>query len=381
MEVTVNRPITYQIEDHRTNQRKRKLSDSRGFTYTVKVKARAKKEVFTSAATIVQDVLQARVNESEPDNSRPDVEKLIRRANRAREKMRPKHPINLEDFRVDHAFIPDNFYLEVAKVDDRRYFLFATPDGLETLAKAIRWYMDGTFKIVRAPFYQLLTIHMFMKSANSMKQVPLAFILMSGKRKTDYAKVLSVLLDHMPRQPKVDSVVVDFEAGLWQAIRETMPDLEIHGCAFHWTQAVWQNHIAPAFRQLRGLAATPQLEELMTYLEETWIINPMWPTKFWSVYLQSIRTNNDVEGWHRRLNDKSPYGQLPFYILVPLLHQEASLLPLQHKLVSEGKLCRRQRKTGQQQRIFQLWDKYEDKQLRSRRFLFLCGKVFGPIDK
>lgn len=90
---------------------------------------------------------------------------------------------------MDHAFIPDNFYLEVAKVDDCHYFLFATPNGLETLAKAIRWYMDGTFKIVRAPFYQLLTIHTFMKSADSMKQVPLAFILMSGKRKTDYAKV------------------------------------------------------------------------------------------------------------------------------------------------------------------------------------------------
>lgn len=38
MEVTVNRPITYQIEEHGTNQGKRKLSDSRGFTYTVKVR-------------------------------------------------------------------------------------------------------------------------------------------------------------------------------------------------------------------------------------------------------------------------------------------------------------------------------------------------------
>lgn len=36
----------------------------------------------------------------------------------------------------------------------------------------------------------------------------------------------------------------------------------------------------------------------MTYLEDTWIANPMWPTKCWSVYRQSIRTNNDVEGWH-----------------------------------------------------------------------------------
>lgn len=38
MEVTVNRPITYQIDEHGTNQGKRKLSDSRGFTYTVKVR-------------------------------------------------------------------------------------------------------------------------------------------------------------------------------------------------------------------------------------------------------------------------------------------------------------------------------------------------------
>lgn len=108
-------------------------------------------------------------------------------------------------------------------------------------------------------------------------------------------------------------------------------------------------------------------QELMTYLEETWIANQM----------QSIRTNNDIEGWHRRLNDRQ------LHILVALLYQEVSLLPLQRKLVhvSEGKLCRRERKTGQQQRIFRLWDKYKDKYLRSRWFLFLCGKVIGPIDK
>lgn len=94
---------------------------------------------------------------------------------------------------MDHAFIPDYFYLEEAKVDDRRHFIFATPDGLEILAKAKRRYMDGTFTIVQAPFYQLLTIHAFIKSADAMKQVPLGCILMSEKRKTDYAKVSELL--------------------------------------------------------------------------------------------------------------------------------------------------------------------------------------------
>uniref|UniRef100_A0A8W8NY97 C2H2-type domain-containing protein n=1 Tax=Magallana gigas TaxID=29159 RepID=A0A8W8NY97_MAGGI len=44
----------------------------------------------------------------------------------------------------------------------------------------------------------------------------------SGKRKTDYAKVLSVLLDHMARQPTTAGVIVDIEEGIWKTVRETI---------------------------------------------------------------------------------------------------------------------------------------------------------------
>jgi hypothetical protein len=40
------------------------------------------------------------------------------------------------------------------------------------------------------------------------------------------------------------------------------------------------------------------------------------------------RTNNDVEGWHRRLNKKACDLTPPFYDLVTFLHAEASLLPM-----------------------------------------------------
>ena len=60
--------------------------------------------------------------------------------------------------------------------------------------------------------------------------------------------------------------------------------------------------------------------------------------------MQAVRTNNDVEGWHRRLNKRAVGGQVPLYVLVPLLHSEAKLVSIQMKLVSEGKLSRYHRR-------------------------------------
>ena len=52
----------------------------------------------------------------------------------------------------------------------------------------------------------------------------------------------------------------------------------------------------------------------------------MWPAAFRGVVMMPVRTNNHVEGWHRRFNSRAGRGQLQLYILVPLLHKDASLV-------------------------------------------------------
>ena len=38
----------------------------------------------------------------------------------------------------------------------------------------------------------------------------------------------------------VKQVTVDFEVGVWEAIRPVLPEVETRGCVFHWTQADWE---------------------------------------------------------------------------------------------------------------------------------------------
>ena len=79
-----------------------------------------------------------------------------------------------------------------------------------------------------------------------------------------------------------------------------------------------------------------------------------------TVHRQSVRTNNDVEGWHHRINRKAQKPNLQMYILIVLLHKEARLLPTQLKMV-RGKTLMLPKEM--QHRIFALWDKYSEQEI------------------
>ena len=53
-------------------------------------------------------------------------------------------------------------------------------------------------------------------------------------------QVLKTILDPLPIAPDVQQVTLDFEMAMWAALRIILPDVQIKGCVFHWTQAIWR---------------------------------------------------------------------------------------------------------------------------------------------
>ena len=100
---------------------------------------------------------------------------------------------------------------------------------ISILSQAKNWYTDVTFKVVHKPFTQLFSVHVFVKSGESVKQIPLIFAIMSGKCKQDYTEVFKAIDALLPTrnvQTLTYLTYLDFEAAMWQAAAEVFPTVE-----------------------------------------------------------------------------------------------------------------------------------------------------------
>lgn len=146
------------------------------------VKESAKEHLFKSSAAIVNEVLLGEMTDAPCPSMPIKPDHLARAANRVRQQMRPTDPVDLA-FYIDERHIPTGFLRVDIAVGENQHILFATDKQLNLLGKAKVWYVDATFKLCRPPFTQLFSVNAFIKEGESCKQVPLLFILMSGKKK------------------------------------------------------------------------------------------------------------------------------------------------------------------------------------------------------
>jgi len=69
-------------------------------------------------------------------------------------------------------------------------------------------------------------------------------------------------------------------------------------------------HIAPTMYEMRKLTTHTQLIQLLDYVEATWLSSSVWDVAAWSIFGREMRTNNDVDGWHHRMNARSSQCKL-----------------------------------------------------------------------
>lgn len=140
-------------------------------------------------------------------------------------------------------------------------------------------------------------------------------------------------------------------------------------------------HIAGSFDWLKSQCPETDnpaaLEKLLRYFDRNWINNNTSPPSSWSNYKRTVRTNNDVEGWHQGLNGSTPIAHPNMYFLLFLLGVETARLPLQIRMVCQQQVIRRCRKETilKNQRLNKLWEEYDSKDITTSAFLRACGKL------
>ncbi|KAK2143533.1 hypothetical protein LSH36_834g02085 [Paralvinella palmiformis] len=151
------------------------------------VEEQGTRRLFESAAGIIEEAIIGSMEPKQSCPALPETINLARRVNWARQKLRPRDPTDLH-FVLDSSHVTDEFLMKDVSNDTRRHVVLASDTMLYLL-------VDATFKVVKK-----LSIHTFVKSGTCTKQVPLAFTLMSGKRRSGYVVVLKGIIDLLPNR-------------------------------------------------------------------------------------------------------------------------------------------------------------------------------------
>ena len=218
------------------------------------------------------------------------------------------------------------------------------------LSTKVHWCVDGTFRSVPHLYLQLFTIHAF----EGDKLIPLIYCLLSAKTRVIYSELFRALKDNAGNLNVVlapELVTCDFESGLIKSIRLEFPNACVRGCYFHFFQAIFRKvqvlglsqlyvHDGPhqiyirkllaldfvlielislTFQGLRNDGAV-ELQTLFDYFEHYWI--EVVDHKLWNMYGVQRRTNNNLEGWHLRLNRSVGKAHANIYEFVSKLIRE-----------------------------------------------------------
>ena len=240
----------------------------------------------------------------------------------------PKTPQEFEKMLVQTRFVSN--FRGMVTIPEGFAAIFASDLMLTTLKRTKNINFDGTFHVVPKLFYQLFTI--FIQEGHHA--LPAVHVLMSQKNESLYLAVLRKIVEIVPFYPEL--AIGDYERAPRNALRAIFPNLNVSGCLFHYSKAIWkkvnkldlcssykrnsnlnnwirlmmslpllpQDDILPVFQTLVGdtfsldLKPTEEnpLIQLITYMKKEWI-----KRNDLSVYHAIQKINNCCESYHKEL--------------------------------------------------------------------------------
>jgi len=200
-----------------------------------------------------------------------------------------------------------------------------------------------------------------------------------NKTQVSYTNVLrQVHILHPNLQP--NTVLVDFEVAIKNALEAVFPGVVVKGCFFHFTQNIWRriqrNGLQDRYQQdvgfvtdVRMIAALPfvpgndidrvfnllsnnvdpALDVILDYVEENYIgairrgryRRPRYPYTMWGVHDRVVndlpRTNNAVEGWHNRFNRHVGCHHADIWKLIDVIKKEEDLSRVELVHIQQGR--------------------------------------------
>lgn len=267
------------------------------------------------------------------------------------------------------------------KNDENRFLIFSSMFKKEYIEKSCTCIIDGTFRSAPGMFYQLLTIHIYIFN----RSFPAFYILMKNKKQRVYDLVFSKINEYVVNRPK--NIITDFEIGLSNSVSNIFANAKQFFCLFHYAQAIYKKIQAFGFVNLyknnqifretiKMLFNLPffhvkrikdaynkiklklykingiNVDEFVCYYERTYLnmndnLKSLYNYENWNVFdrvLKNIpRTTNNLESWHRVLNQKCVVAHPNISVFIESLREEeeSNRIILSQILRSEFELSRR----------------------------------------
>lgn len=287
-----------------------------------------------------------------------------------------------------HTSAGEQFLQHDSGADDvDRIMMFATARTLDILSNAEHIYMDGTFKIVPELFFQLYTIHALGPGGFF---VPCLYALLPNKSREMYNRLFNQMKTLRPNMmPR--TIMIDFERATLQAVTDAFPTATVNGCFYHLRQNILRKiqseglqvqyqtnrdvelqarmiaaiafvplaNVENAFESLQDTALN-ELEPIFNYFEDTYIgrprrrngrCNPMFPHSMWNMHGRVEedlpRTNNHVEGWHRKMNTAMGACNPTIWKFLDVLIKEQGLTDIKLNQAQGGHEAPKQRRAYQ----------------------------------